>query len=652
MSSLIRIFDGDTNFAPGMNSVSQGLELPEGSFPIAVNMINRGGVLRARPGFDWRYTLPDGELQGFHSFIPRRGFPQQVAVVAGQVYVADYPFREYRAVPGATMSPLAKQVFFAQATKSVEQNSDGSIKLVEPKNLLMLQDGINPPAFYDGSRVTAITGDLVTPQGSFMAWDGRRLWVARDEKVFASDIANPLSFVEQQFNTLGGLSFYIVPGKVTGMGMTTGVNLPQLLVFTATTTTTFQSNIADRTLWDSTPQFQRTIFPSIGCVSQRSIVSRSGEISWYSQFGWTTLDTAAITMQSVETKFMDGEMIRSKSRLSNDLSRIAAGVHDNFLMVSVPHSSLFNAHTWVHDASPDTSKDSQTPDAWASVWTGVQPVEWSSVEMTGTTRIFFASKDKDGKNRVYEAFGRLGKDNGVDLPWSVEFRPYTGKTVEPKYIIWAELFLGDILGQLDLRVSWSGAARGRWKSLLITNFKAGEGNVDAKRLYESNDVFYAYKAQSRQPRTQEAGNLPQDPLTSCNIELETIETIDSAYQIRLDGSGQVAIKMVRVALDVVPDPPTRTVAQPETEEKFVRYDGAASKDSSDLDAPPESFTSAKTARARFLNFIFDETATVVSILSQADADKRAQQAAAAKAEQALRDAAPKHLGGIVSPSVI
>jgi hypothetical protein len=643
-----RIYDGDTSFAHGANSVTDLLHLSEGSFAFSWNMVNRGGALRARPGFDWLYTLPDGELQGFAEFRPRSGFPQQVAVVDGQVYVSDYPYRSFRAVAGARMSSLAKQVYFAQTTKSVERNADGSLRLIQPKNLLMMQDNVNPPAYYDGSVVTAITGENVTPQGGPMVWDGRRLWVAREEQLFASDIADPLSFVEQQFNTLGGLNYYILPGKITALGMTTGVNLPQLLVFTNETTTTFQSNIVDRSLWADTADFQRLIFPDIGCVSQRSYVARAGKASWFSQFGWTTIDAAALTTDSDEMKLLDAAMMRSKSRLSGDLSRIAAAVHENFLMVSVPHASLYNAHTWVHDASPEPSVEMQS---WCSVWTGVQPVQWTRTKLGGSTRVFFASKDKSGKNRIYEAFKEMGRDNGVDIPWAVELRPYTGKTIEPKNFGWGELFLSDISGQLDLRVNWAGATRGRWKKCLVTNFKAGRGNIDAKTTYLSSDFLFAMKSQSRRPRTEEVLNHQQDELSSCNIELEDIELTDTAFQLRIEGSGPVSIHTVRVALDVIPDPPARPVSQGETSETFVRYDGAAAKDMSKLNVAPETYTGSSSAEARYKNFVANATASSISRISQSDADKRAAQIARARAERQLRDIAPKYVGSALAPSV-
>lgn len=623
-----RVYDGDVGFILGSNSLSRGTMLPEQSYAFAWNMTNRGGVLRARPGFNTRYALPDGNLQGFAIFVPRIGFPQHVSVVDGQVYVSDYPYNTCRPVAGATMSADAKQVYFCQAVKTAQRNADTSITLVDPQNLLFLQDGINPPAYYDGNKVTAVKGNaLNTPQGTVMAWDGFRLWVARDEKLFASDLSDPLSFYEQQFNTLGGLSYFVLPGKITAMGMTGGIQIPQLLVFTESTCTTFQSNIPDRTAWANTYLFQRLILPGIGCLSHRSLVDRGGLLSWYSQNGWTQADTAMWNMQTAEISYLDSEMMRSKSELADDLSVIAASTKENFLLVSVPHQSNINTHTWVNDASPEPSKSGQVPKAWSSVWTGVCPVQWGTVGYGETGRLFCASVDSDGHNRVYEAFQETGKDNGVDFPWAVEFRPYTGQIAQPKDIVWAELYLLDILGQVDLNISWAGADRGRWKSALTTTFRAAVGNIDATQVYDSTSTLFAYKPQSRQPRTQEIADLEQDPLSSCNIDFEQNERTDTAFQIRVDGSGHAAIAMVRVALNALPDYVEREVECPETEDKFTRFDGAASEDAEDLNEDLVSYTSTQTVTGRIGNYAHTSSATVISYISQSDADKRASQTA-------------------------
>lgn len=642
--------DGDARFNLGMDSESDPLVLQPSSYCWSENMLNRGGVLQARPGFNVRYSLPAGNFQGLSVFTPRTGLPVLVAFVSGVPYASSFPYNGWRLVQGATMSADAKRVYTAQTVQSAQTNSDGSLQLISPRKLLMVQDGINPPAYFDGRVLTSLTGSTSTPQGTHMAWVGSRLWVARREQIFASDIANPLSFVEQTYNTLGGINYFLLSGPCTGLAPVPGapnVNTP-LLAFTDSDTTMFQANILNRSLWPSTAQFQSTIFPTLGCVAPRSIVSVSGMLWWFSDFGLTRLDAAQASQLTTRLYRIDHEMSRSACRLFSDLSRVASAVYENFVLVSVPNSSTKNRHTWVYDGtvaerlSESASVLTSVPPVWASVWTGVNPVEWVSIKVNGRTRLFCGSVDLDGQNRVYEAFGKERRDNGCDFPWAAETRAYTGQTLARKHLRFVEYALSELQGDVNLRISWAGASRGRWKVMAKPTFSAEEGNIDAYVTYKATDVLYGLKKQSRVARTQDVRDLEEDPLSSSGIEgpVETIEpdkeAIDSAFQIRIEGSGPCAIRSIRVFMDLEAEPDSGQPDDLETADHFVRFDGAASEVESALEALPDSYTSTGTGRAQYNNFAATATATLTSTISQDDADKRAAQVAQARAENRLR----------------
>lgn len=658
-----QVKDGDTRFDRGLDSLSDLLSLPPGCYGWAVNMFNRGGVLQTRPGYNWKFTLPSGKLQGLSSFTPQIGKPVLVAFVDGIGYASNYPYTSFRRILGAYMSDSAEQVFTAQCVQTTQANPDGSITLILPKRVLMVQDGINPPAYFDGNKLTWLTGPGKTPQGTCMAWVGARLWVARGPLVFASDLGNPTSFTEQTYNTLGGVQYFTLPGNCTGLAPLPGApnNNTQLLAFTDSTTNMFQANILNRNLWPNTANFQSVMFPTIGCVAPKSFAAVSGMLWWFSQLGTTRLDAAQASALTSRIFRFDRELTRSSYSMSHDVTKICTGVFENFVLLSTPYASKLNKHTWVYDSSVNDlmsqSAVSYLTSAWSSewsaVWTGVQPVEWASICVDGIQRIFCASIDSDTGNRVYEGFDKRKRDNETcDIPWSLESRGFTANSPLTKQFRFLHYALSELKGQVNLRVSWAGVSRGRWKVISTPTFYSEEGNIVADRKYGYSDPLYGLKSQSRVARTQDVQDMLQDKLSSAGIEglVEHIsdnkETVDTAFNFRIDGSGPCAVRHLVAFMD--PKAPPDSGQRDEIEKSgthFVRFDGAASKTESDLDAPPDIYTASSSASAEWHNFEGVASATINGTISQAESGKRAQQVARARAEYFLRTVATPYVGG-------
>ena len=658
--------DGDTKFDRGLDSLSDICSLPPGCYGWSVNMLNRGGVLQTRPGFDWLFSLPPGRLQGLYTFTPIIGTPALVAFVDGVGYVSPYPYRKFSQIKGATMSPLATQIYFAQATQSAQNNADGSIQLITPRNLLMVQDGINAPAYFDGRVLTAIMGVGVTPQGTHIAWAGARLWVAQKNLVFASDIANPLGFTEQTYNTLGGVNYFTLPDVCTGLAALPGTILTNanLLAFTKTTTTLFQSSILNRTLWPATPNFQAEIFPTVGCVAPRSIVAVSGLLWWFSNIGLTRLDSAQSSALTTQLYRIDRELARSSYFLNEDLSKVCMGAYENIVLTSVPYADVINRHTWVYDASANSLASQNQVSylttawstVWASVWTGVQPVQWVSVTIGKNSRLFCASIDDDGNNRVYEAFSKERRDNGCDIVWSFETRAYNGNTPLKKAMRFFQYKLSELQGEVNISVYWAGAERGRWKRISNPTFYSEEGNLLADTVYSSTDMVYALKKQSRIARTQDVWDLPEDVFSSAGVEglVEFIsankETIDTAFQCRMEGSGPCAVKAIEVFMDAAPLVDSGQEAAHEKPGKhFVEFDGAASDELSAFNQAPTFFSATVKAQAVWNNFAGIATATINGAISDEESLKRATQLAFARANQFLEETATPYTGGRLAP---
>jgi hypothetical protein len=651
--------DGDLRFDTGMDSESDPTTLGPGSYAWSINMLNRAGVMRARPGFRTRLKLPPGRFQGLSVFTPRSGLPVMVAFVSGVPYASNYPYNSYQQVQGVLMSATAKQVFTCRVVQSAEANSDGSITLITPRQLLIVQDGLAPPAYFDGHVFTSLAGQSqALPQGTHMAWVGSRLWVARREQLFASDIANPLSFVEQTYNTLGGVNYFLLSGPCTGLAPVPGapnINTP-LLAFTANDTTMFQANILNRSLWPSTAGFQNTIYPTLGCVASRSIISLSGLLWWMSDFGLTRMDAAQASQLTTRIFRIDHEVARSAYRLNSDLSGVALGTFENFVMASVPNCSLRNKHTWVYDGAVNerltesATALSTIPPVWASVWTGVSPIQWVTIKVNGAARIFCGSVDNDGQNRVYEGFQEERRDNGCDFPWIFESRSYAGGVPSRKQFRFLEYALSELAGNPTMRISWSGLRRGRWKPIATPSFQAREGNIDAAVHYSAADVFFALKNQSRIARTEDVLEVKEDSLTSAGVEgpIETVspdkEAIDAAFQFRFEGSGPCAIRALRVFMDPVPDAESGQSPVTELDDHFVRFDGAAADEEAPLVELPESFSAVGAASATYGRYAGVASSIVTSYISGADASKRANQIAQARAEWFLRQTVAPYIG--------
>ena len=639
-----RLLDGDSHLRRGMNSLNP-LDLVAGFYATSVNMLNRGGVLQTRPGYRWMTTLPDGLLQGFTVFRPLNAPPQFILVIEGLVYRSYFPFEDYVQVEGVFLSPTLPRVYFCQAIRSVRRKEDDSLEFIDPVAVLFIQDGINAPVYYDGTRFEAIRGAKTTPMGTVMAWSGDRLWVANGPRIYVSDISDPVSFFEDTYNTLGGRQSFSVVEDVTAMAETPGAATPQLLVFTQNTVTVFQSNVRERSTWPTLQDFQKNLF-NVGCVSQRSLVEQHGVLYWMSNFGLVSFDSAALSLHSSELRLSDNEMAWSKARMNGYMSSIAASTFENYLIISIPHTSYYNPHTWVLDFTVRDTLNDQLPKAWASVWAGTRPVEWVSTEIYNVPRIFQASTDADGKNRIWEAFTSERRDEFCDIDWSFETRAYTTGNITQKEMRFVEMALSDAQGAVDLSVKWAGATKGRWHEIANFRIYANEGNIFSDEPMP--DPIFGLKKQSRLFRTQDVKNIPVVPPDGCDVESVRLEAQDMGFQLCVAGSGPLAVQSVRLFMDDVPDPNYAACPENETDGHFVRVNGCGSRELAELAelcADCGSFFGVATVTASYGDYSVTVTESAFSCLSQAAADKLAEQRAWAIANIRLRREGPRFLVG-------
>lgn len=646
-----KIQEADFTFPLGAQGSLDPTQLPAGYYARGMNVVNRGGVIQCRPGYECLTAFPEGLLQGFTIFRPKIGMPVFFIAVAGVVYICDFPFRDYRVLSGVSFSAMSRQVFFKQVEQSVIQNDDGSITILEnPKNLLVMQDGGSSPAVvFDGTTATAQRGVGLIPIGSVMEWVGDRLWVARDSRLFASDLGNPLSFVESQY--VSGAGSLVFPDIITALSRNPALETGQLFVFTNSTTSLVQAGVRSRASWSNTPDFQKEIF-QVGCVSSRSVCAHHGFLRWFSRFGLTSIDSAAQANVTSVLPYDDDAMNDSKALLSDDLSGVACASFENYFLASVPHADRYNKHTWVLDSAPLKIGASE-PAAWNSYWTGTRPVEWASDIINGQNRIFYVSADFDGINRLWEAFTPNRLDEKCPITWWAETRGLNarlpGKTKNFRY---AEIFCSELSGVVDIAVFWAGSYRGKYKRILTKRIQANtEYFAPERQIDATTDQILGFKKQSRPLRTQDGKAIIENELnSSCDVEAPAEEFKDEAFQLLIVGSGPGAIRgYITYVEPPVNEDDSGRCEEDETTDKFVRFDGAASEAGNFSDALSELsgsetipiFTATKVEAVSQDGFTEIGTGSATSIISQADADKIATAIARRIASHNLEDILPK-----------
>lgn len=665
MTKTGRGVNGSALFTEGMSSLLDPMFISDRSYRAGVNVLNRGGAARTRPGYNTIFTLPEGVLQGLWYFRPLLAEAYLVFAVAGIVYVSQYPFNTYAALPNISFYPFSPQMYAEPAVQSAQILADGTVQSIEPVRTLILQDGgwtraagwngsasghFDPSAqataeavldtsststggvafvnvTFTGSGYTAaprvvfsappdggtlpvaiavISGDIVTgialtspgsgytdvplvtlvestatidnpilskyqvPMGGPMVWSGDRLWVAVDNKVMASDISNPISFVENQYASEGG--FFECTEAVTAMAEVPSPVNPFVAVFTDTSTSAIQSSIRSRSSWKLTPGFQSVIFPGVGCVSHRSVIKPLGELWWMSPFGLVSFNSAAQAASSSKLVPQDTKMMLSKCNLSPDLSRTAGGMFENLLLMSVPSADRYNQHTWVYDQAviSDDASAASTP-CWAGIWTGTRPVQWASGMFNGAQRSFFVSKDADGHNRLWEAFVDTREDNGQNIDCFVETKLHNAfgddrvTGLDRKKFVYGETTFSEVLSTTNIIVSWAGT-RGKYKEIATDTLQADEGSLTSGVTFSSVST---YLSQNRVLRTREVKQDPRAVCSSLGVESTLSDWVDNGFSLLVQWTGQAAFRSYRIYVDLFDEPSTGIANVTETSPRIL-----------------------------------------------------------------------------------
>lgn len=523
-----RIFDGGTSFFGGMNSFMHPEELPPNQVSWIINGTVEGGDIITRPDYLPRIRLPDGKAQGATIFIPATGIPVVVMAVSGVIYYTQYPFDTYARVGSIQLDPSVDHISFKDAVVGV----DNAGNAIQPYPVLIMQDGVTRPWYWDGSFSRQLNPGgttLETPVGLWMEWVGGRLWVSRGNQIFASDLYNPLSFTELTY-IAGGSSIQAIDGQIITMLKRTADN-KSLLAFTIQNTTIIRAGVTDRTQWPNTIDFVSLLFPGVGAVSGKGACEVNGILNWFSLEGARNFTQVASTLQTSNNAVSSEEMKRSYENVSPTLNRVCAFAFKEKIGFSVPSGDVFNRHTWVCDLSVGNLLSGSFPKAWQGVWMGTRPVEWVTGIFNGKYRCFHISQDYCGV-RLWESFaGQTGEDNGGKIYVSVELNGNKfNEEVSLKKYIYTRYFLSNISGTVTMTSEYRGDW-GCWK-------QNGDISFCAQNCMEDFCVtnIASMSRQNRLFTTQEAKNVSE----TCESNLQ--DNIGSSFQNRLRWYGMAGLR--------------------------------------------------------------------------------------------------------------
>lgn len=620
-------------FPGGVDSYSSPLLLGPNQYRWGINSVCSGGIIQTRPGYKQRFAfdIDDVELpygawwravgepvihpQMCVTFHPSFGTAQMVFAVSGSVWFCnlnpDGSMQAPQLIETLPFSPNADQLTWTKCVQTSTIVSGQYANNQVPRNLLIIQDGVNRAGIWDGmtgikanpeKKITVdsdgntfyTNGWNETRIGLWSAWSGNRLWIAQGQNVYASDLGDPTHFTEEL--TLNSAQCFTFEGNVTGMidRGTSGTARSQVVVFTRGTTSTLWSGIQARlpsayaSGWANQSDFQSKIFSNVGCVSGKSVIVHRGLLYWQAEDGIVLFDSTQTVYSTQNLPPIDSEMMYSKRRIAPDMSMTCAGIRESYVFWSVPVGPVttgrnYNAHTQVLDRQTTVVRSvgqegpfSYGTTGWQGVWTGIRPVEWASGDVSGRTHIYAFSMDLDGVPRIWEAFQGNRADNGNPIPWQIETRSHAvgNSLFDKNAMLYFRLLLDQVIGNLTIQGAWRGM-RGLYHDLLDTSVTATPGSVFTPLPgfagYTNDSAFESYTSQGRDIISPSLRG-PQTECSAAEVESPNYDQIDRAFSLWLKFEGRGAVMAYRIATDKWNESTEGGVIEPETGFKILPED--------------------------------------------------------------------------------
>jgi len=594
-----------SGFPEGVDSFSHPLAVRQTQVRWLENAVTQGAFIQTRPGFKTRLTLdvtapgafrdwwlstgePIIHPQMMVDFTPSNGSPQLVFAISGTVWFcvlnSDGSLQPAQRVADLQFCPNADQLIGVPCTQTNTIVGGLYVNNIVPKNLLIIQDGINRAGIWDGLNgrhanpqkkispdangdTLYDTGFNETRIGLWSAWSGDRLFVFNGRLGFASDLGDPTHFTEEL--NLNSFQVMVFPEDVTGAidRGTSGNNQSAVIVCTRTTTWALFSGVRARIPsqfaagWANTSGWMTKIFSGVGCVAGKSMIVHRGLLYWRSLGGLVVFDSVNTVNSTQNLPIIDQEMAYSKRLVTppnNPLGDLTcAGSRSSYVFWSMPvgpvnHGRCYCRHTQVLDRQTTAAGTS----GWQGVWTGIRPVEWSSVQFSAEHTYAF-SLDADGVVRIWEAFQSNRADNGYRIPWLIETRLNRVQNSVFEYANFRHfrLIVDQIVGNLDVVGYWRGMC-GVYHQLLDTKMTATPGSVLAPvpgfSEITNSTQNYAFVPQMRTVISQDVRGV-NEVCSSAGVESEYEDGTDHAFSLLLRMTGRGAVVAYRIAVDSRPD---------------------------------------------------------------------------------------------------
>lgn len=328
---------------------------------------------------------------------------------------------------------------------------------------LFIQDGINPPVFYNGT--TARRSDITKsemPIGSVMAYiHGRMVVASADGRntisvgdiVYGSNVTNTndlLLFTEQQYWAEGG-SFSIAAnlGNINGLYampfLDTGTAQNELVAMCDNGFTSFDFSAPRETWIDN--QVQKISMIGQGLASSHGFAGLNGDVFYRRTDGIGSYRNARVEYsqswrQTPISRSVDHWINQDRSDLLQFIPMVS---WQNMIfcgcspMINPPNNPCFGYHYYnrgfvVFDAQSQSTANRDGTPVWHGMWTGIRPWAMISGNISTAERCFMFSYDRDGKNRLYE----VTLEDGDDL---------YGTTPRKKYSRYDTASLGAVEGR-------------------------------------------------------------------------------------------------------------------------------------------------------------------------------------------------------------
>lgn len=589
-------------FPEGVDSFVHPLSVRPTQLRWLENGVTQGAFVQTRPGYKtllefdvntegtefnlWWVAAgkPIIHPQMMVDFVPSNGSPQKVFAVSGSVWFC--PIKPNgdlgiaQRITTLQFAPNADQLTGTLCTQTSDIVAGQYVNNLVPRNLLIIQDGINRAGIWDGvTGITANPEKKVTQDadgntlydaaynqtriGLWSAWSGDRLFVFNGRLGFASDLGDPTHFTEEL--TLTSFPVMVFPDEVTGAidRGTSGNNQSAVIVCTRTTTWTLFSGVRNRipsqygSGWANTAGWMSKIFSGVGCVAGKSMIVHRGLLYWRSLDGLVVFDSVNTVNSTQNLPIIDQEMAYSKRLVTppnnpaGDLT--CAGSRSSYVFWSMPVGPVTTGRCYCrHTQVLDRQTTSAGTSGWQGVWTGIRPVEWSAIQVAAE-HTYALSMDMDGVVRIWEAFQANRADNGQRIPWMMETKLDRVQNSVFEYANFRHfrLLVDQIVGNFTINGFWRGM-RGKYHPLLSETITATPGSVltpaPGFSVITNNTQNYAFVAQTRTVISQDVRGV-NDVCSSAGVESQYEDGTDHAYSLLLKMEGRGAIVAYRIAVD-------------------------------------------------------------------------------------------------------